>query len=59
METLKKEAIKIIAQLPETADIDDMMYELYVLDKVNKGREAVKYGKSISSEELKKEIQTW
>jgi len=34
METLKQEALKVIAKLPDTANIDDIMYELYVIDKV-------------------------
>ncbi|MFA4830313.1 MAG: hypothetical protein WC855_05215 [Thermodesulfovibrionales bacterium] len=59
METLKQEAIKAISKLPESANIDDMMYELYVIDKVKKGREAVEHGESTSIEELKKEMQSW
>ena len=59
METLKQEAIKAISKLPESANIDDIMYELYVIDKVNKGREAAERGDSISIEELKKEMQLW
>lgn len=59
METLKEEAIKAISRLPETASIDDIMYELYVVDKIKKGREAIKSGDSISAEELKREIQSW
>lgn len=59
METLKQEAIRVISKLPETANIDDIMYELYVVDKVKKGRAAVERGESISSEDLKKEMQSW
>jgi len=59
VETLKQEAIKAISKLPETASIDDIMYELYVVDKVKKGREAVERGESISIEELKREMQSW
>lgn len=59
METLKQEAIKAILKLPETANIDDIMYELYVIDKVKKGREAVARGESTSIEELKREMQSW
>ena len=58
METLKQEVIRAISKLPETANIDDIMYELYVIDKVNKGREAAERGDSISIEELKKEMQS-
>ena len=59
METLKQEVIRAISKLPESASLDDIMYELYVIDKVNKGREAAERGDSISIEELKKEMQSW
>ena len=59
METLKQEAIRVISKLPETANIDDIMYELYVIDKVKKGREAAERGDTISIEDLKREMQTW
>ena len=59
METLKQEAIRVISKLPDTANIDDIMYELYVIDKVKKDREAAKRGETISIEDLKREMQTW
>lgn len=59
METLKQDAIEAISKLPESATIDDIMYELYVIDKVNKGREAAKRGESVSIEDLKREMQSW
>ena len=59
MNTLKQEALTAISQLPETSDIDTMMYNLYVIDKVIKGREAVEKGETISAEDLKREIESW
>ena len=59
MESLKQEAINIISKMPDTAEIDDIMYRLYVIDKVRKGKEAVKRGEVVSIEELKKEIESW
>ncbi|MBL7180107.1 MAG: hypothetical protein ABIK98_13040 [Pseudomonadota bacterium] len=59
MESLKQEAMNAISKMPETADIDDIMYRLYVIDKVRKGKEAVQQGKVISVEELKEEIKSW
>ncbi|NTW70142.1 MAG: hypothetical protein HGB23_09895 [Chlorobiaceae bacterium] len=58
MENLKQEAIRVISALPDTASIEDIMYELYVIDKVKKGSEAVERGETVSTEELKKEILT-
>jgi hypothetical protein len=59
MNTLKQEALTAIEQLPDVADIDTIMYRLYVIDKVRKGREAVKRDETISAEDLKQEIESW
>jgi len=59
METLREEAISAINKLPETAKIDEIMYRIYVIDKIKKGQEAIKEGKSISVESLKEEIKSW
>ena len=59
MEALKKEAINVISKMPDTAEIDDIMYRLYVIDKVRKGREAVRQGNAVPVEELQKEIESW
>ena len=59
METLREEAINVISKLPDSASIDDIMYRLYVIDKVRKGREAIKRGDSISIEKLKGEMELW
>ena len=59
METLREEAINVISKLPDSASIDDIMYRLYVIDKVRKGREAIQQGDSISVEKLKGEMESW
>lgn len=59
MITIKKDALDVISKLPDSANMDDIMYHLYVLDKIRKGQEAVRDGKTISVEELKKEMKSW
>ena len=59
METLKSEAIKAISTLHDTATIEDMMYRLFVIDKVRKARDAVKEGELISAKDLMDEINSW
>ena len=34
MESLKQEALNVISKMPDTADIDEIMYRLYVIDKI-------------------------
>jgi hypothetical protein len=59
MHIAKQEALNTIDQLPDDADIDEIMYQLYVLDKIRKGQEAVKQGNTLTSEVLKQEIDSW
>jgi len=59
MQPLKKEAMDTIAKLPDNVDIEEIMYWLYVLDKIRKGREAVEQGRTISHEDLRREIEQW
>jgi hypothetical protein len=40
--TLKQEVLDSLKHLPDDADIDEMMYRLYVIDKIHKSREAIK-----------------
>ena len=59
MQPTKQEALETIGKLPEDADMDEIMYRLYVLDKIRKGQKAVEQGRSMTSEELKREIDSW
>ena len=59
MENLKQEALSVISKTPDTAEIDDIMYRLYMIDKIRKGKEAVQLGEVVSIEDLKKEIESW
>lgn len=59
MDTLKEEAIQLISQMPEPVDIDEIMYRLYVIDKVRKGKDASSRGETLSVEDLKKDIEKW
>jgi len=59
MQPIKQQAINAISSLPDTATVEDMMYRLYVIDKVNAGLEDMRNGKTISTEELLREIQMW
>lgn len=57
MQTLKPEAINAISTLPDDASIDDIMYRLYIINKVSRSKEEVKKGKTITVDELRREIQ--
>ena len=56
MQPVKQEALNTIGQLPEDVDMDEIMYRLYVVDKIRKGQQAVEDNQTISHEDTKKEI---
>lgn len=59
MQAAKQEALDTIKHLPDDADMDEIMYRLYVLDKVRKGQEAVEAGRTVTNDKLKQDIDTW
>ena len=59
MQAAKQDALNTINQLPDSANMDEIMYRLYVLDKVRKGQEDVEQGRVTDAETLKREIDQW
>ena len=59
MQPAKQEAPETIGKLPNDAETNEIMYRLYVLDKVRKGQLAADQARTVSSEELKREIDSW
>lgn len=55
----KQEALDVISKLPDTATIDEIMYHLYVLEKVRKGKDAADRNETMTTEDLKKELLEW
>ncbi len=51
---VKDEAKKIVDKLPDQATWDDLMYELYVRQKIEEGLNDVKNNNVISHDEMKK-----
>jgi predicted transcriptional regulator len=59
MEPLKKDAINIITNLPDDADMLEIMYQLYVLENIRRGQEDAEKGKTTPVEQVLQDIQSW
>ncbi len=57
--TIKAEAINAISELPDDSPLEDIMYHLYVLEKIHQGEGDVQEGRTMSSADLKKEASRW
>ena len=56
MPSAKDAARQIIEQLPEQATWDDIMYELYVKQKIEAGLQAADEGRTVPHEEAKRRL---
>lgn len=59
LHTAKQEAIEVIQRLPDTADMEEIMYRLYVLENIRRGQDDAQQGKTTPAEQVLRDIQTW
>lgn len=56
MATAKKSAQQLLDLLPEDAGWDEIMYELYVRQKIERGRQAAADGRTLSHGEARRRL---
>ncbi len=57
-DTIKNKAIHLINKLPDQATWDDIMYEIYVKQKIDEGLKAAEEGRTLTHEEVKKQFNS-
>jgi predicted transcriptional regulator len=57
--TPKQAALKIIQQMPADASLEDIMYELYFRQRIDRGLQELDAGQTISHEEVKRNLIQW
>jgi hypothetical protein len=57
--TLKQDVLETLQRLPDNADIEEIMYRLYVLENIRRGQQDAEQGKTTDAEQLLQDIQTW
>lgn len=55
----KQTALSAIEHMDDTASYEDMMYELYVLQKIERGREDIRSGRTATHEEAAERLAKW
>ncbi len=55
----KQQVLDMIKALPEKIDVDELMYRLYLRQKLEAAEEDVREGRLISHEEVVKETSKW
>lgn len=57
--TLKQDALETLQRMPDSADIEEIMYRLYVLENIRRGQQDAEQDKTTDAEQLLQDIQTW
>ena len=57
--TLKQDVLETLQNLPDNADIEEIMYRLYVLENIRRGQQDAEQDKTTDADQLLRDIQTW
>jgi len=57
--SIKQEALKMIRRMPDDVSLENIMYELYFRQRVDRGLREFDEGKMISHEEIKRGLTEW
>ncbi len=57
--TVKEKAIEVITKMPDDSTLDDIGYELYVIESVEKGLTELDRGEYLTHEQAREELQKW
>lgn len=55
----KRAALRIIQQLPDEASLEEIMYELYVRQRIDRGLRELAAGRTVSHAEVKRSVAKW
>ena len=59
MQTAKDEVRKILDRLPDDASLEDIQYEIYVVQNVEQGLSDLDEGRTVSHEDVKQRMAKW
>lgn len=60
METvIKEEVIQLIEKMPDDCTVEDILYELYLKQKVDKGLQDIREGRVVEHEDVKQRMSKW
>ncbi len=59
MQTAKRDVEELLKNLPDDSTIEDIQYHLYVLEKIRRGRNDIRDGRSFTQEQARERLSKW
>ena len=57
--TVKEKVLEVITKMPDDSTLDDIGYELYVIESVQKGLDELDQGDYLTHEQAREKLQKW
>jgi predicted transcriptional regulator len=57
--TAKQEVEALLEKLPDDSSLEDIQYHVYVLEKIQRGRDDLAAGRTYTHEEVRARMQRW
>jgi len=55
----KEEVLELARQLPDEVDIEEVIYRLYLREKLAAAEADIGAGRTLSPEEVREQVRTW
>lgn len=55
----KEEILELVNQLPDPVEVEDLIYRLYLREKLAAAEAAIAEGRTLSAEEMRAEAASW
>jgi predicted transcriptional regulator len=59
MSSVKREILDLVKALPDTCTLEDVQYQLYVRQKIDRGLQAAAAGRVLTHAQVKKRLSKW
>ncbi|MCI0339687.1 MAG: hypothetical protein L0216_00815 [Planctomycetales bacterium] len=59
MTVRKSELLDLLRKLPEKVDLDDLIYRLYLREKIAAAEADIAAGRVLSAQEVRRQSRTW
>ena len=55
----KQELLDLLQELPDEVDVEELIYRLYLREKLAAAEQDIAAGRTLTSDELKKQVAEW
>lgn len=59
MSTAKEEVQKMLEQIPDDSSFEDIQYQIYVREKIERGLKDIEEGRILDQEEIERRMSKW